>query len=102
MPPIGRLSGSDGGGDRMPNETVISRRDLLCGSAVISVAGAVASGTGSVERSQPRKTETDRSRGLSSRPCATTRSRESHRQCRIAECSVFDRERVASLVAGEH
>jgi len=43
------------------NERVVSRRDLLRASAVVSVAGALASGTGSIERSQPPKdTETDK------------------------------------------
>jgi len=42
------------------NERVVSRRDFLRASAVVSVAGALASGTGSIERSQPKDTETDR------------------------------------------
>ena len=46
----------------MTNERVVSRRDFLRASAVVSVAGALASGTGSIERSQPpRKTETEQS-----------------------------------------
>ncbi|SNZ16301.1 iron complex transport system substrate-binding protein [Natronoarchaeum philippinense] len=46
----------------MTNEQGLSRRDLLRASAVVSVAGAVASGTSSIQRSRPPKdTETDRS-----------------------------------------
>jgi len=42
------------------NERVVSRRDFLRASAVVSVAGALASGTGSIERSGPPKdTKTD-------------------------------------------
>jgi len=42
------------------NEETLSRRDLLRASAVVSVAGALASGTGSIDRSKPPKdTETD-------------------------------------------
>ena len=48
----------------MTNERLVSRRDLLRGSAVVAVAGALTSATGSVEQSDPsRGSTTDRSSG---------------------------------------